>query len=122
MLVRVPEFSGERRAFQERHGNPSRMVRQDSTDAYEWPTPDDLITEMDEIVADTLRVGRAKSFQLEILGPSEYSEYSCSPGKTSQGRGLDQVSHRFDFSVLTLLDPRKAEMIQIGRASCRERV
>jgi hypothetical protein len=80
-------------------------------DAFEWPTPDDLVTEMDEIVADTLRVDQAKSFQLEILGPSEYSEYSCSPGKTSQGRGLDQVSHQFDFSVLTLLDPMKAEMI-----------
>jgi hypothetical protein len=80
-------------------------------DAYAWPTPEDLITEMDEIVAETLKVGRTKSFQLEILGPSEYSEYSCSPGKTFQGRRLDQVSHQFDFSVLTLLDPRKAEMI-----------
>jgi hypothetical protein len=80
-------------------------------DEYEWPTIDDLITEMDEIVADTLKVDQMKSFQLEILGPSEYSEYSCSFGKTPQGRGLDQVSHQFDFSVLTVLDPRKAEMI-----------
>ena len=80
-------------------------------DEYEWPTSDDLITEMDETVADTLEVDRTKSFQLEILGPSEYSEYSCSSGKTAQGRGLDQVSHQFDFSVLTVLDPLKAEMI-----------
>ena len=80
-------------------------------DAYEWPTPEDLITEMDEIVADTLRVDQTKSFQLEILGPSEYSEYSFSTGKTPQGSRLNQVSHEFDFSVLTLLDRRKAENI-----------
>jgi hypothetical protein len=80
-------------------------------DEYEWPALDDLITEMDETVADTVKVNRTKSFQLEILGPSEYSEYSCSSGKTPQGRRLDQVSHQFDFSVLTVLDPRKAEMI-----------
>jgi hypothetical protein len=80
-------------------------------DEYAWPTLDDLITEMDESVADTVKVNRTKSFQLEVLGPSEYSEYSCSSGKTPQGRGLDQVSHQFDFSVLTVLDPRKAEMI-----------
>jgi hypothetical protein len=79
--------------------------------AYEWPTHDDLVTEMDKIVADTLKVDRTKSFQLELLGPSEYSEYSCSPGRISRGRELDQVSHQFDFSVLSLLDPRKAEMI-----------
>jgi hypothetical protein len=80
-------------------------------DEYAWPTLDDLITEMDEAVACTLEVNRTKSFQLELLGPSEYSEYSCSSGKTPLGRGLDQVSHQFDFSVLTVLDPRKAEII-----------
>jgi hypothetical protein len=80
-------------------------------DEYDWPTSNDLITEMDEIVAETLKVDPTKSFQLEILGPSEYSEYSCSPGKTYQGKRLDQVSHQFDFSVLTLLDPWKAEVI-----------
>ena len=80
-------------------------------DKYEWPTSGDLITEMDKIVADTLRVDRTKSFQVEILGPSECSEYSCSPGRNAQARGLEQVSHQFDFSVLTVLDPRKAEMI-----------
>jgi len=80
-------------------------------DEYDWPTLDNLTIEMDEIVADTLKVDQMKSFQLEILGPSEYSEYSCSSGKTPQGRVLDQVSHQFDFSVLTVLDRRKAEMI-----------
>jgi hypothetical protein len=80
-------------------------------DEYEWPDLDDLIKKMDKIVAETLKVNRTKSFQLEVLGPTEYSEYSCSSGKTPQGRRLDQVSHQFDFSVLTVLDPRKAEMI-----------
>jgi hypothetical protein len=80
-------------------------------DAYAWPALDDLIKEMDEAVAGALEVNRTKSFQLELLGPSEYSEYSCSSGKTPRGRRLDQVSHQFDFSVLTVLDPRKAEMI-----------
>jgi len=80
-------------------------------DEYDWPTVDDLVAEMDQMVADTLKVNGAKSFQLEILGPTEYSEYSCSSGKTPEAKRLDQVTHQFDFSVLTILDPRKADMI-----------
>jgi hypothetical protein len=80
-------------------------------DEYDWPTPDDLVSEMDCIVADTLKVDSTKSFQLEILGPTEYSEYSCSSGKSSQATRLDQVSHQFDFAVLTILDARKADAI-----------
>ena len=80
-------------------------------DEYDWPTVDDLVAEMDQIVADTLKVDGTKSFQLEILGPTEYSEYSCSSGKTPEAKRLDQVTHQFDFSVLTILDPRKADMI-----------
>jgi len=80
-------------------------------DEYDWPTVDDLVAEMDQMVADTLRVGVRKSFQLEILGPTEYSEYSCSSGKTPEAKRLDQVTHQFDFSVLTILDPRKADII-----------
>jgi hypothetical protein len=78
---------------------------------YDWPTVDDLVSEMDEFVADALKVDAGKSFQLEILGPTEYSEYSCSSGQTSESRRLNQVSHQFDFSVMTVLDPRKADMI-----------
>jgi hypothetical protein len=80
-------------------------------DEYDWPTADDLVAEMDQIVADTLKIDGTKSFQLEILGPTEYSEYSCSSGKTPEAKRLDQVTHQFDFSVLTILDPRKADMI-----------
>jgi len=80
-------------------------------DEYEWPAAESLVAEMDEIVAESLRVDEGKSFQLEILGPTEYSEYSCSPGKTVQATRLGQVSHRFDFSVLTVLDAKKADMI-----------
>lgn len=80
-------------------------------DEYDWPTANDLAVEMDEILADALRVDGTKSFQLEILGPTEHSEYSCSSGKTPEARRLDQVSHQFDFSILTVLDARKADMI-----------
>lgn len=81
-------------------------------DAYEWPTLDDLVAEMDEMVAGTIKkVDGTKSFQLEILGPTEYAEYSCSSGKTLQARKLDQISHQFDFSILTILSPYKADMI-----------
>ena len=80
-------------------------------DAYKWPTVDDLVAEMDEIVADTIKVDRTKSFQLEILGPTEYSESSCSSGKTPQAKRLGQISHQFDFSILTVLNPKKADMI-----------
>ena len=79
--------------------------------AYGWPTVNGLVTEMERIIADTTKVNGNKSFQLEILGPTEYSEYSCSPGMSSKERRMDQVSHQFDFSVLTVLDSRKADMI-----------
>jgi len=78
---------------------------------YDWPSVDALEAEMDEIVAETIQVDSTKSFQLEILGPTEYSEYSCSPGRTSEARRLDQVSHQFDFSILTILDRQKADLI-----------
>ena len=80
-------------------------------DEYDWPTAEDLVAEMDQIVTGTLKVDGTKSFQLEILGPTEYSEYSCSSGKTPEAKRLDQVTHQFDFAVLTVLDPRKADMI-----------
>jgi len=80
-------------------------------DAYEWPAVDDLIAEMDEIVAETITVDRTKSYQLELLGPTEYSECSCSSRKTPQARRLDQISHQFDFSILTVLSPNKADVI-----------
>jgi len=80
-------------------------------EAYRWPTVDDLVSEMDETVADTVEVDRTKSYQLEILGPTEYAEYSCSSGKTPQARRLNQISHQFDFSILTVLSPDKADII-----------
>jgi hypothetical protein len=80
-------------------------------DEYDWPTEGSLIEEMDQTVAENLQVNRGKSFQLEIIGPTEYSEYSCGPGKTAQATKLGQVSHQFDFSVLTILDAKKADMI-----------
>jgi len=100
-------------------GGPFKMGRETrrewcerlQPDAYEWPTVDDLVTEMDEIVTRTVKVDTTKSFQLEMLGPTEYSEYSCSYGKTEQAARLGQFSHQFDFSVLTVLDARKAELI-----------
>jgi len=80
-------------------------------DAYDWPNVADLVTEMERILADTIKVNGSKSFQLEILGPTEYSEYSCSPGMSSKERRMDQVSHQFDFSILSVLDSQKADMI-----------
>jgi hypothetical protein len=96
-----------------RKGNESRGEWRDriQPESYDWPTIDELVSEMDQIVRETARVDRTKSFQLELLGPTEYSEYSCSPSRSSQSRRLDQVSHQFDFSVLTVLDARKANEI-----------
>jgi len=96
-----------------RKGNESRRQWCDRLrpEKYDWPSLDSLFSEMDNIVDKTLRVDRGKSFQLEILGPTEISEYSCSQGTKVQGRELGQVSHQFDFSILTILDPHKAEII-----------
>jgi hypothetical protein len=96
-----------------RKGNESRRewCERLQPQEYSWPSLDTLFSEMDNIVAETLKVDGGKSFQLEILGPTEISEYSCSQGRNAQGRELGQVSHQFDFSILTILDPRKAETI-----------
>jgi len=80
-------------------------------DEYDWPTVNELKSEMDEVVAAALKIDKSKSYQLELLGPTEYSEYSCSSGKTPEAMKLGQVTHGFDFSVLTILEPRKADMI-----------
>ena len=96
-----------------RRGNESRREWCDRLQPgeYDWPSLEALFSEMDNTVAETLKVDGGKSFQLEILGPTEISEYSCSKGRNVQGRELGQVSHQFDFSILTILDPCKAETI-----------
>ena len=80
-------------------------------DAYEWPTFDALATDMDQIVAEVLKVDKTKSFQLEFIGPTENSETSCASAASSRAQKLGQTSHRFDFSVLTVLAPDKADTI-----------
>ncbi len=96
-----------------RRGNETRREWCDrlQPDEYDWPSIDALCSEMDRIVAETLKVDLSKSYQLEILGPTEYSEYSCSQGASSHAKELNQIAHHFDFAILTLLDPDKAEMI-----------
>lgn len=80
-------------------------------DQYDWPSLESLLAEMDQVVDDTLKVNRSKSLQLQILGPTEYSEFSCCPPRGPEAKRLDQVSHLFDFAVLTMLDPKKADII-----------
>jgi len=80
-------------------------------DQYEWPSPEPLIEEALQIIAETAAVAAAKSCQAEFIGPTELSEYSCSPGRPPTALSLDHVSHRFDFAALTLLRPSKADRI-----------
>ena len=82
-----------------------------SVESYDWPNPNSVRKEVHQKIKQTVKINKGKSFQAEILGPTEYSEYSCSPGQTETGRLLDQIYHRFDFAVLTKLNPNKAEQI-----------
>jgi hypothetical protein len=77
-------------------------------DSYPWPNPENLLEEVNRKIEKTIRVNKDKSFQVEIIGPTEYSEYSCAPGQTQEARRLDQVFHRFDFAVLSQLNFDKA--------------
>lgn len=82
-----------------------------NVESYDWPNLDSTLQEVDQKIRDTVKINKGKSFQVEILGPTEYSEYSCSPGQTEVGKRLDQVYHQFDFAVLTKLNPDKAKHI-----------
>lgn len=87
-------------------------------DQYRWPSADLLVEEASRIIEETVAVAPDKSCQAEFIGPTELSEYSCSPGLPRAilsadhvDRSIDQVSHRFDFAALTLLRPKKADKI-----------
>lgn len=80
-------------------------------ESYDWPDPNSVRKEVHQKIEQTVKIDKGKSFQAEVLGPTEYSEYSCSPGQTETGRRLDQIYHRFDFAVLTKLNPNKAKQI-----------
>lgn len=80
-------------------------------DRYRWPSPDLLVEEASRIIEETVAVAPDKSCQAEFIGPTELSEYSCSPGRPTSTLGLDHVLHRFDFAALTLLRSAKADRI-----------
>lgn len=78
---------------------------------YEWPDIDHILREVDMAVSKVASTVKGKFLQAEIIGPTEYSEYSCSPGLIKPGRYPDEVAHQFDFAVLTRIDSGKAEEI-----------
>ena len=80
-------------------------------ESYSWPDPENLSEEIERKIEKTIMVNNDKSFQAEIIGPTEYSEYSCAPGQTHAAKRLDQVFHRFDFAALTQLNFDKAVKI-----------
>ena len=82
-----------------------------NVEAFDWPDLDSVLQEVNQKIRKTVKIDKGKSFQVEILGPTEYSEYSCSPGQTEIAKRLNQVFHRFDFAVLTKLNPDKAKHI-----------
>ena len=76
-----------------------------------WPDIDHILREVDAAVSKVASTVKGKFLQAGIIGPTEYSEYSCSPGSTKPGRHPDEVAHQFDFAVLTRIDSSKAEEI-----------
>jgi len=97
--------------FKRTESNYHKWSEQLSVEDYDWPDLNNVRQEVDQKIRETVKVNKGRSFQVEILGPTEYSEYSCSPGQTEIDKRLDQVYHRFDFAVLTKLNPGKAEQV-----------
>jgi hypothetical protein len=85
--------------------------RQLDVECYKWPDIDGILSEVDAGVSRVASIIRGKFLQVEIIGPTEYSEYACSSGLIKPGRYLDEAAHQFDFAVLTRIDWRKAEDI-----------
>jgi len=97
--------------FKRTESNYHKWGEQLSVESYDWPDLNSVRLEVDQKIKETVKINKGRSFQAEILGPTEYSEYSCSPGQTETGKRLDQVYHRFDFAVLTKLNPNKAKQV-----------
>jgi len=105
--------------FSRKNSSTGEWLDRMQPDGYEWPSPELLIEEALQTVDETAAAAPEKSCQAEFIGPTELSEYSCSPGVPStalgssmgSNRSIDHVSHRFDFAALTLLRPAKADQI-----------
>lgn len=103
----------------------SKWAEQLNVESFDWPDLEMVLQEVNDEIRKTVEIDKDKSFQVEILGPTEYSEYSCSPGQNEVAKRLNQVFHRFDFAVLTKVNPNKAKYIhdrffEIALAAAKE--
>ena len=104
-------FLTEGGPFKRRGLSYREWSQQLDAECYDWPDIDDILREVDLAVSKVAPAIKGKFLQAEIIGPTEYSEYACSPGLTKLGRYADEVAHQFDFAVLARIDLSKAEGI-----------
>ncbi len=79
---------------------------------YEWPSVDEYVESCIKMFMENYRSAgdRARGLFIvfEVVGPTEYSEYSMMPRRPESGFKLDLAYHRFDFSKLLILSRSKA--------------
>ena len=88
------------------------VLRLDVESGYEWPSVDEYVESCLKMFMDNYESAGDRAGELfivfEVVGPTEYSEYSMMPKRPESGFKLDLAYHRFDFSKLLILSRSKA--------------
>ncbi len=82
-------------------------------EGYDWPSVDDIVQETLNVFKESLKdlINLDKFIVLEVIGPTEQSEYFLCPPRPPSGFDLDLAYHTFDFGVLSVIAKEKAKKL-----------
>jgi len=94
----------------ENEGLRDWVERLDVDAGFDWPSVDEVVESCVKNYEENLKgIPRKGLFVVfEVVGPTEYAEYSMMPPRPESGFVHDLAFHRLDFSKLLILDRKKA--------------
>ena len=113
-VPRWSNFFDEGGPFRRGNEDLTKWVRElDIEEGSDWPPIDDIVQEIliefKKSVEDLTNLD--KFIVLEVIGPTEQSEYFLCPPRPPSGFNLDLAYHTFDFGVLTVIAKEKAKKL-----------
>jgi len=113
-VPRWSNFFDEGGPFRRGNEDLTKWVRElDIEEGYDWPPIDEIVQEtlieFKKSVEDLTNLD--KFIVLEVIGPTEQSEYFLCPPRPPSGFNLDLAYHTFDFGVLTVIAKEKAKKL-----------